>query len=664
MIKDEKMTLYRQLIIFTLTLFLFLFTGTWLVTFQSTRSFLINQLESHAQDTATSLGLAISQRAAEKDKAGMESMINAVFDRGYYQTIKFVSIEGKVIIERKLDVTVENVPAWVIAWAPLNAPEANAKVMAGWRQAGKIYVKSHPGYAYDALWKDGARMALWFAASGFFVLLVGGLGLRVLLRPLVLVQRQADAICRREYESQEPLPRIRELRQVVLAMNRMTGKVKEMFDEQAALAEGFREHAYFDSLTGLGNRRYFEAQMRARHEQHDGAAGGVLLLIQIHELQQLNRLRGIQAGDEILKAAALILQEMARSYANHVLARLTGGAFAVFLPETPPWDAPRIATDTANALRRLAVGKVSHSDNVAHIGAVTFEVSTPLGTLLSESDLALRTAQQAGPNAWHVRGISEETKRLPAGEQQWKSTLEDVLQARRIRLDVQPVVRTTDRNDVLHLEIFSKIIRADGEEFRAELFLPFAERLGLVPILDRIVLEEAMRLDRRQLRVDTLAVNLSPTSLNDDSFRQWIYAALKALPPSAPRLAFEFAEFGAICNLELVKEFREKIRELGHAMSLDHYGQSLSKLGYLWSLRPDYVKVDCAYTEELKNGASDSRFYMGSLCSVAHSIDVMVIAEGVETEEQSQLLQALNIDGMRGYVILRPQPLAEYLAGR
>jgi EAL domain-containing protein (putative c-di-GMP-specific phosphodiesterase class I) len=69
-------------------------------------------------------------------------------------------------------------------------------------------------------------------------------------------------------------------------------------------------------------------------------------------------------------------------------------------------------------------------------------------------------------------------------------------------------------------------------------------------------------------------------------------------------------------------------------VALDHYGQSLSRLGYLQLLRPDYVKVDRAYTEALKDSAGDSRFYIGSLCSVAHSIDVLVIAEGVETEEQ------------------------------
>jgi len=657
------MTLYRQLIIFTLALFLVLFTGTWLATFESTRSFLVNQLESHAQDTATSLGIAISQYAAKNDKASMESMINAVFDRGYYQTIKFISIEGKVITERDIDVTAENVPSWFIASTPpLVAPEANANVMAGWRQIGTIYVKSHPGYAYNALWQDSVRMTLWFFGCGIFVLLAGGFGLRVLLRPLKLVQQQADAICRKEYQTQEHLPRTRELRQVVIAMNRMTKKVEEMFNEQVIFAEGFRERAYHDPLTGLGNRRYFESQIRAWQEQRDVIAGGILFLVQLHELQQLNQRSGLQAGDELLKAAGRVLHDMVQPYADYVLARLTGADFGVFLPNTPSWNAKQIAADMANALSLLAVRKISDSDNVAHIGSVTYDVPTPLGTLLAESDLALRTAQQTGPNTWHVRSINEDTEILPAGEQQWKIFLEEALKARRIRLEVQRVSGTADGKDVLHLEIFAKIIREDGREFRAEIFLPFAERLGLVPVLDRIVLEEVMRLDRRQLGVDTVAVNMSPISLNDETFRKWLYEALKALPPSTPRITFEFSEFGAIRNLDSVREFRNSIKQWGHTISLDHYGQSLSKIGYLRSLSPDFVKVDRAYTEELKDSASDSRFYFSSLCSVAHSIDIMVIAVGVETEDQYQLLKELNVDGVQGYLIDRPTVIAEYLA--
>src|SRR5210317_69948 len=119
------MTLYRQLIIFTLVLFFMLFVGTWLVKLESTRSFLIDQLESHSQDTATSLGLSISQSSIENDMPFIESMINAVFDRGYYRIIRYIDTSGNILIDRELGVTIENVPQWFIRVVPLETPEVS-----------------------------------------------------------------------------------------------------------------------------------------------------------------------------------------------------------------------------------------------------------------------------------------------------------------------------------------------------------------------------------------------------------------------------------------------------------------------------------------------------------------------------------------------------------
>ena len=174
------MTLYRQLGIFTLVLFFMLFTGTWLANLESTRSFLIDQLESHAQDTATSLGLSISQHNIDNDKPAIESMINAVFDRGYYRIIRYTDAQQNVLFDRVLDVSIENVPQWFISLIPLKTPEATANVMAGWHQAGSVFVKSHPGYAYKTLWENVVRMTLWFLICAIIVLVVGGFGLKVL----------------------------------------------------------------------------------------------------------------------------------------------------------------------------------------------------------------------------------------------------------------------------------------------------------------------------------------------------------------------------------------------------------------------------------------------------------------------------------------------------
>ena len=221
------------------------------------------------------------------------------------------------------------------------------------------------------------------------------------------------------------------------------------------------------------------------------------------------------------------------------------------------------------------------------------------------------------------------------------------------------MVKAGDRNTVLHLEIFSRIILEEGEIINAGVFIPIAERLKLISSLDRLVIEEVAKLDRKELGADTIAVNLSPSSLQDESFVQWVQQTLLNLPANAPKIIFEFAEFGAVQNENLVKSFTAVIRACGHEMGLDHYGQSCGNLKYLQSLRPDYVKIDRAYTGELKDEDSDSRFFISSICSVAHSIDVVVIAEGVETENQLQLLKELNIDAIQGYIIDRSKPITK-----
>ncbi|MBC8318344.1 MAG: EAL domain-containing protein [Desulfobulbaceae bacterium] len=657
------MTLYRQLVIFTLILFALLFSGTWLAKLESTRSFLLDQLASHAQDTATSLGVSISQHFQEDDMSAVETLVNAVFDRGYYMDIIIKDTDQNILLKQSLGVTIENVPQWFIKRVPLKTPEASANIMKGWGKVGSIYVKSHPGYAYKTLWENAVHLTIWYAVVGLIVAIAGGFGLRVLLKPLKQVERQAEALCNKQYEIQKKLPRTNELRRVVEAMNRMTSKVKNMFEEQVGVAERLREFAYRDPLTGLGNRRYFESQIKSYLESSERDKKGIILLVQIQDLQKLNQQRGFQAGDELLMRVAQVLREITKAASSCALARrLSGGDFGVFVPDASSWDAEVIAASIVKSLSKLAAEKIPFSDNVGHVGAVTYDFSVSLERLMSEADLALRTAQQEGPNSWKVSILAQDSKEKPLGEQQWKAAISKALQEREITLFCQTVVDSKDKSSIEHLEVFSRIVREDGNLLNAGVFMPFAERLNLVSTLDRIVLEQIMGINKDTYGVDCIAVNISPTSLRDDSFIQWTKSALNILPKEAPRIIFEFAEFGAVQNLDLVKKFGSMVRQFGHGIGLDHYGQSFSNLGYLKSLKPDYVKIDRAYTGELKDQESDSLFFISSLCSVAHSIDIAVIAEGVETEYQLEMLENLKIDGVQGYFFDRPKPISERIS--
>jgi diguanylate cyclase (GGDEF)-like protein len=651
------MTLYRQLLIFTLILFFLLFAGTWVAKLNSTRTFLLDQLESHAQDTATSLGLSISPHMEQNDIPAVETMFNAVFDRGYYRVIRLSDIENKILIDRSLEVAIDGVPPWFIRLVPLPTPKATAIVLAGWRQAGEVLVESHPGYAYKTLWETAVGTTIWFLFMGIAVLAGGGFGLSLLLKPLKRVEHQAETLCKRQYEIQEKLPRTRELRRVVEAMNRMTFKVKEMFDEQARVAERLRKNAYHDSVTGLGNRRYLEGQIATRLDRGESVVKGAFLLVQLNNLQEINQQKGFQAGDELLKKVADLLQKSTTHVAHCALARLTGGDFGLFLPDAAPSDAEHIAGEIVKGLAKLAVEGQTLSDSVGQAGGITYSRATNFGQLLSGADTALRAAQQAGGNSWHIDNLADSPDATARGQQQWRDILTRTLQDRNIHLYVQKTVRCDDPGKILHLEVFSRIREESGNLLSAGMFLPLAERLGLVADLDRIVLEKAMQTNIKTLGVGQLAVNVSPSSLKDETFRQWLLESLKALPPTAPKLRFEFVEFSAVQHLDLVRAFGAQVQELGHGYGLDHFGHGFSNFGYLKSLRPDYVKIDRAYTDELKSRESDSYFFIGSLTGVAHSLDILVIAEGVENEEQFTLLRELNLDAIQGYYIGRPEPV-------
>jgi diguanylate cyclase (GGDEF)-like protein len=651
------MTLYRQLLAFIFILFIVLFASTWVVKLQSTRVFLENQLESHAQDTATSLGLSISTSIAENDLATVETMINAVFDRGYYSRILLVDLDEKKLIERELEVAISRVPAWFIRAIPLQMPEAGTLISSGWKQVGSLHVVSHPGYAYKTLWDATVNMAKIYGLIGLFALFLGAVGLRLLLRPLQRIEQQAEDICRKQYTIQERLPKTRELRSVVTAMNSMTGKVKQMFYEQAQVADRLRKNTYSDVLTGLGNRRYLQGQVAARMDRGDTSVTGAFLLVQIRDLMELNQERGYQYGDQILQTVAENIREATRYLKNAALARISGGTFAIFLPDVTGEDARHVAASIVGDLAGVAVGVVGAPENVGHVGGVIFNRTAPIGLLLSEADRMLSAAQKQGPNAWLIGAVSPEADEMPSGQQEWKQILEQVLTEKKITLFGQSVVPIGNLKERMHLEILSRIILETGQMISAGLFIPLAERLRCISAIDRVVLEKTLQFDYGGRNISELAVNISPTSLRDTDFVSWLTTSLKKLPSTAPRMIFEFAEFNATREMALLQKFSREVKELGHSVGLDHFGQSFANFGYLKSLQPKYVKIDKAFTDELKAEEGDSNFFIGSLVSVAHSLDILVIAEGVEDEKQLQILRDLNIDGIQGYLVDQPAEL-------
>jgi diguanylate cyclase (GGDEF)-like protein len=642
------MTLSRQLIITGIALFLLMFIGTFVVSVNNTRNYIAAQLESHAQDTATSLGLSLSPPMQENDVPTMTSMIDAIFDRGYYREVSVISIDGKALIKRDLPVRIEGVPEWFVRLIPLETPEGKALVMVGWQQAASVSVRSNPGIAYAKLWRTTMGTLWWFLGSFGVTLIMGLIALRFVLRPLKAVEEQARSICNREFPVQEKLPRARELRRVVEAMNKMTIRVREMFEEQVRASERLRAQAYMDPVTGLANRQYFNAHLEHLLRSPDEFSAGALFLLELDGFKQFNEQRGYMAGDQLMREVAAALGRMCQAH-QCFIARLGGADFAILVPHVSLEEIEQMSGQVCSALFGLHEQGLTDTEGVGHVGVALFRGHETANEFLSEADMALRAAQTKGPNAWHVYD-EEGLKRADIHEASyWVERLAEVIAKKNITLCFQPIMPIRGGVAPLHHETLLRIREPDGRLLNAGVFLPIAQKLGLSVELDKVVISHLKEIVAAGItEKGPLAVNLSPATASDPGFAEWLRDELAGSPDFAARLIIELPERGAVEQLEAVRSLVEKVSGLTVRVSLDHFGRGFVPFGYLSNLKVDYLKVDGSYIHGIDQN-KENQFFVQTLAKIAHGLEIRIIAESVETQAEWEMLQSLEVDGGQGY---------------
>ncbi len=647
------MSMTRQLLLVILVLFVAMFVGTFSISINNVRHFLNEQLQTHAQDTATSLGLSLSPHMAERDLATMSRMIDAIYDSGYFQTIRLESIEGEVLVERSNHVQFEGVPAWFVNFVPMETPVATAVVMAGWKQGGMVTVSSHPGYAYAELWRNTVQTFLLFVVSSLTALVLGLLALRYILRPLNAMEAQADAICRQEYTVQKTMPDARELRRAVEAMNRMVLKIQETFREHVALADQLRGQAYRDSVTGLGNRRYFDDQLRQLITSSEEFHYGGLLLIELNDLGGFNQRNGYEAGDRLLQATAKLLSGCGEDNKELLVARISGADFSVLAPNAGNEELDALAARISRSLPELHASNLADQDEVGHIGVASCVPGDTADKLLSRADMALRRSQSGGGNGWNRYDGNGEAAERSASD--WQRLIQQTIDDENITLLTQPVIATNDNDSVLHREVLLRIPVDDGSLLPAGAFIPMAEQFGLARELDKL----AIGLLMREIPVDSdmdYAVNISSGSLHDHEFLDWLYEKLEANAGIAKRLIFEFPEFSVVSDLDVARMATSRLHALGCRCSIDHFGRGFTSFSYLCSLKLHCIKIDGIYIRDI-NDDEDNRFFVQSLVRTLHGIDMQVIAVNVEHEEERSTLAELHVDGVQGYLTGKPGAL-------
>lgn len=646
------MSLTNQLIATVLAVLLGLVLSTFYILSDSSRNTLLTQLESHAEDSATHLGLYLAPYMQQKDKATIATAVNAIFDSGFYNQIVIQDNDGGVLYSKTYDAGTDiNAPAWFISLIPITPPEKARQIAYQWQQVGSIHVRSRAGYAYEQLWQGVQNALVLFVTLSLLTALMLSLLLRRLLKPLGGVEHQAMALARREYIEQPTLPRTRELRRVVTAMNLMVRQVEHMFDEQNRNIESLRSTAYRDSLTGLNNRRAALTQLTEHLEYRQDFGPASLALFHLNDLHKLNHSIGEDATNHLIRSCANTLQTIASSLGPHVLGRIGGGDL-VLLSQRRSLDdwqlllAP-LLQQTDNLIQ--GGGQATPTQQVASIGIASCDNSCTAEELLTHARLAQQEAEQ-GNNSLvlyhaqqHQHGWSE----------QWQQHVANAIHNEQIFLQQQGLMDSN--GNCIHAEVFARILDQDNTPCQAGDFFGVARDLNLLEKIDRAIVKHALQHLQQHSDTPTLSLNLANQTLAEPAFISWLLDILKR-SNQAGRISIEINETAILTHMDSIQQLRKAVQAMGVTFGVDNFGTHPNGFSYLYALKPDYLKLDGSLIRKLDHSDED-RFFVSSLISVAHSLDIHAYAEHVERESQQTALHEMKIDGTQGYLHGIPKTL-------
>jgi diguanylate cyclase (GGDEF)-like protein len=642
------MSLSKQLILLISLLVAILFIGSVMISVHHARVHLSNQLESHAQDTATSLGLLASNPMTENDKALVQSMVDALFDRGDFLLIRIRDRVGDNWIQRRTEVHVPNVPDWFIALVPLETPQGDADVMSGWKRMGSIQVRSHPGHAYEQIWSSSKGYLIWFLLCSLAVLAAVLLILRYILSPLHRIEAQATAIANREFPSIPTNIFTSEFKRIAKGMNFLSEKIRLMLDNAENLTHRLYDQVNRDETTGLATKKHFLEILDHRLAEHETLSNGALFLYQLNNFKQFNQMAGYRAGDRLLQRVAEIVLETFSSLPGATCARISGAEYGILLENTNEQQAGELAEKMTSAAALLHREMNLPWVDVGHLGAAFFNEGTN-DQLLAEADMALRQAQRDGPNHWHINRVTPNNDNTPAfGAGEWRELVESSMDSGDLLLASQPVYSCKD-NSLIQLELFLRL-KKDGRTIEAGAFVPILESSGYAPILDRWVIREACR--RITKTRHFLTVNISPKTLADADLPGSLAAYLEHLG-HVEKLIIEVADYGATAHLSHFRRWIDALSPLGVKFSIDGFGRGFSSFAHLYSLNIDFIKVDGSFIKNLDQ-SNEHQFYLQTLGGILRDLDTMLIAESVESEPVWSKVRSLGLDGGRGHWLGSP----------
>jgi diguanylate cyclase (GGDEF)-like protein/PAS domain S-box-containing protein len=417
--------------------------------------------------------------------------------------------------------------------------------------------------------------------------------------------------------------------------------------------------AYYDYLTGLGNRRKFQeefTQKLASAERYGYQLA--LFYLDLDRFKEINDTNGHEAGDNFLKMVANALKEAIRS--TDLLCRLGGDEFTLLMPHADMSGVGHIAKKINQVLQAQVFNCADNSYTAsASIGVAIFPIhGSTVNELTANADLAMYRAKELGRGQHHLFNPDYDYRSKLNQTVHWRNILEDAIANDRFVLFYQPIL-TIKSNNISHFECLIRLQQADGVLLMPSEFVFRAEELGLIGKIDRIVLEKAVKQHLEFNRLGKkfkLSVNISKRTFEDPAIFEDIANLFDDPDVDQKRIIFEITDTAAISNYQTTNTLINKIKDLGCVLALNDFGIEYPSLHYLKNAPVDYVKIDGSLIRRLDKN-SDDKVFVKALIELAQAFGKKTVAEFVENEEILTILREFGIDYAQGYHIGKPKAL-------
>jgi len=648
------MTLSKQLGLGFFSVLTLVFIGTLYTNVSNTRFFIEQQLSSHAQDTATSLGLSISPYISNyEDIPIIETMTNAIFDRGYYLSIELQSIDGSVIVSRINPEQQDLVPKWFSQLFSINAPAASTEINDGWNIKGNLVVVTHPGFGYLQLWNNAVG-AFWVTLMVFVLALifVWGLVKHVITEPIDNVIKQTDAIVDKQFSPISEIPRTPELKRFVLAINFMSNKLQHMFQQLSEQAEKYRLFAYTDPLTKVGNRRAFEMTFDKTLRNEAEHPEGHIFIIRASSLADVNNELGGEIGDNYLVKTCSIAQKITAEHVQHFsIYRLAGADFALLIENTTETQIKSLAKALSLAYKQSE--KTEHKSGMAHIGISEFTYGLSTKDVLEKVDSALAIAG-INEHRWELAN----SLTVSFSNETWREKIQDLIKLGTSDFASQPIVNKN--KDIAYSEWFARL---PNKESSANLpmaqLVPASIRLDYAQELDTLIVQNLLShlSEQHTSSSELVGLNISRMSLFDTAFMQWFTEELQNAGALGTKLVLEIPERALVHDIDKLVMQLASLKSMGVKIAVEHFGAQLAGITHIRKLQPDFLKLDGRFTRNIEQEI-DNQLFLQSLLTIAQGLNIKVIAEMVETENEVNWLLNAGVDYVQGYFIAAPSSVA------